>query len=322
MLTSSIILAAGTLPRVYAYDILYLTVTTDEASYYPLSGTSVHIYGNLTRNETRVTDGLVAIYVKDPGNNPYAIRTVNTGSNPPQTPYVRVESIFPCDSDGNIQYTFKQGTLANFKLTVINYDIFESREALLTVNTYDPDDMPFCSGSLKITLAPDSTSVFIVGIPIPSDATTGIATAYGNAYTDWPSLGGTPHCIEKSTQYVIEAKTLSYQSSIPFQTNENYNTTFHIKPKTRAGTYNVYVTANYEGQIATNSTTFKVGMLGDFDQDNDIDSVDRIYMARAYRTYWQTGEIIDPRCDFDEDNDIDYADRITMGRLYRDYWYP
>jgi parallel beta-helix repeat protein len=65
-----------------------------------------------------------------------------------------------------------------------------------------------------------------------------------------------------------------------------------------------------------------ITMLGDFDGDHDIDSADRIYMARAYRTYWQTGEIIDIRCDFDRDSDIDSADRITLVNAYRDYWYP
>ena len=316
-----------TILPIYAPQGLSITVTTDKQAYCP--GEAVLIYGNLTFNATLVTDGLVGLQVQNPENKLLIIRTLTAGTNPPITPYVRVSRVISCDSSGDPKESFRRGTLAYFKLTVRNYDI-EPREALMTVNTYDPNDIPFGSASIKTTLSAQTTSIFIISIPIPADATTGNATAYANAYTEWPQLEGTPYCTEVSTTFQITngassqstTVTPKNQAETTPQVNGNYNTTLQLPPQATTGNYTIYATSDYQSEKVFNKTTLKVNPLGDFDGDGDVDSDDVLTFLCAWIDYWFNPPL-DPEyevCDFDEDGAIDPDDVLAFLSAWIDYW--
>jgi len=305
---------------------LTLTVTTDKPAYYPKE--NVTMYGNLSQDGTPVLDGLVAIQVEDSTGQLLLIRTATTGTAPSETPYVKVLSIIPCDSSGNPKTSFGRGTIANFNVTLRNNDI-EPRQVLITVNTYYRNDTPFCSAGLKSTIDGWTTSSVILPIPIPQDATLGNSTAYGNVYSDWPSLGGWPYSTEKSSTFTITDGTLSsstFTTSLKQETkfittqqiNGNYNTTFKLLPQAKAGNYTIYVTSRYYGQEASNTTEFEVKLVGDIDRDGDVDYQDDRIFGRAYIAYGQTGQV-DPRCDFNEDGKINYEDDRIFGKAYVEY---
>ena len=304
-----LIIILTTISRVNAFPTANVTVTTDKQAYYP--GETVRIYGNLTFNETLVTDGLVGIQVQDPQDKLLLIRTVNTGTNPSTTPYVGVRSVTPCDSSGNPKESLKRGTLGYFEIEVTNYDI-EPREALMTINIYDSNNIPFGSASIKTTLKEQATSTFIISIPIPTDATTGNATAYANAYTDWPKLGGTPYCPEKSSTFQIingESSQTTPPTATP-EVNGNYNTTFKLRPWARAGNYTIYVSSRYFGEETFNNTTFRVRLLGDINDDGKVDYQDAALFREAYiYTY-------NPDADLNHDGKVDYQDAALFRVAY------
>jgi len=300
------------------YSSLVLTVATDKQTYYPKE--NVTIYGNLTQDETLVPDGLVAIQVKDSKDETLVIRTTTTGTPPPGTPYVKVRSVVPCDSIGMPKDSFKRNDLAWFNLTVTNYDI-EPRPVLITVNIYDSSNTPRgYDRTLIPAMVGQTTSSAILCVAIPEDATLGNATAYGNAYTDWPSLAGWPYCTEKSAPFNITdgGSSQSTTTTTP-QVNGNYNITFQLAARAKAGNYTIYVSSRYWGVETFNNTKFKVELWGDFDGDGDIDGLDTIAYCRAYANYWLTGEY-NPLADFDGDGDIDGLDTIAYCRAYVFYW--
>jgi len=311
-----------------------LTVTTDKPAYYPKE--NVTTYGNLTQDGAPVPDGLVAIEVKDPKDQTLVIRTTTTGDAPPETPYVKVRSVIPCDSTGGPKDSFKRGLQAWFNLTITNYDI-QPRNVCLTVNIYDSSGTPRGYDSILVpNMAGPSTSYAILCVLIPEEAALGNATVYGNVYTRWPSLGGWPYCTEESSTFLITnggsssfTTTTALKQKTEFSTtmqfNGNYNNTFKLPPRAAAGNYIIYVTTRYLGEEASSNTTFKVILIADFDGDGDVDGWDGIYFVDAYVDYWTppVGEVTDPdywRCDLDGDGDVDGWDGIAFVDAFVEYW--
>ena len=280
---------------------LVLTVKTEKQKYY--ANDSVLVYGNLSLDEVLVSDGLVGIQLQTSEDKLLTIRTLSTGTLPPTTPYVKLWHVIPCNSSGGPQSSFKKGTLAYFKIEITNYDI-QTRDALMTINTYYPDNTPFGFASIQTTLSPQSTSTFTISIPIPTDAILGTASAYANAYTEWPKQGGTPYCNEQKGVYQIIDSGGASHTAQEFSTSEtdetgNFNLTLTLPKKSPPGNYTIYVTSRYLGEEAFNSTTFKVLILGDIDGDDDIDGWDLTLFVIAYNYEYN------PKADLDFDGDID-----------------
>ena len=265
---------------------LELNVKTDKSEYY--NKELVQVYGNLTLDGIQVTDGLIAIQIQTSEDKLLAIRTMSTGNPPPETPYVFLQYVIPCDENGNPKYEFEPETLAYFKICAANFDI-EPREVLLTVNTYYNDSTPFGYATIKTTISAHSYPIFIISIPIPSNAVSGTATAYANAYTDWPKLGGTPYCCEANATFEITSSTTSSLTTNLLSTIQqtdgeaNYTTTLRLARKIPKGNYTIYATSRYLGESTSNSTTFEVYILGDlgggipptfFAFDGKVDSKD------------------------------------------------
>jgi len=298
---------------------LDITVKTDKQQYYAKD--TVHIYGNLTLDEVLVTDGLVGLQIQTSQDRLLTIRTLSTGKPPPETPYVFIEYVAPCDPNGNPIFTFKRGALAYFKISIVNLDV-EPREALMTINIYYCDNTPFGFASIQTTISAQSNPTYIISIPIPVDAMIGTATAYANAYTDWPKLLGTPYCSEvNATFQITEATSLTKQAAQTLpptiqQTSEisNYNTTLRLAKNVPPGNnYTIYVTSRYLGESTFKSVTFQVLILGDIDGDNDIDYWDAYLFRQAYIYEYN------PKADLDFNGVIDYRDASIFRQNYLTY---
>lgn len=269
---------------IHCNPLLELNITTDKPKYY--NKDVVQIFGNLTLDGTPVTDGLIAIQIQTSEDDLLTIRTLSTGNPPPETPYVFIEYVMPCDQNGDPKYEFTAGTLAYFKVCAANFDI-QPREALLTINTYYNDSTSFGYAAIKTTISAHTYPIYIISIPIPSDAVLGTATAYANAYTDWPKQEGTPYCLEKAATFEI-SNTISSQTTklltTTQQTDEtNPNITLRLARKIPMGNYTIYATSRYLGETVSNTTTFEVYILGDlgggvpptfFNFDGKVDSKD------------------------------------------------
>ena len=114
---------------------------------------------------------------------------------------VRIVEIIPCNQTGYPKDNFAPGTIAYFKVT-INSTALIPQDTLITINLYDNASVTIGVASFQGPILP-GTSTIIFGVPIPTTVTTGTAIVYANAYTDWPHLGGFPHCPEKSATLEI-----------------------------------------------------------------------------------------------------------------------
>jgi len=114
---------------------------------------------------------------------------------------VRIAEVIPCNQTGNPKGTFQRGTIAYFKVT-INSTALIPQSTLITINLYDNTSITLSVESIQGPTWP-GTSTIIFGLSIPATATIGTATVYACAYTDWPSLGGFPHCPEMSVTLEI-----------------------------------------------------------------------------------------------------------------------
>ena len=285
---------------VQANPALDTTVETDKQRYRVKD--TVQVYGNLTLDGVSVTDGLVGLQIQTSQDQLIMIRTLSTGNPPPETPYVFLEYVAPCDPTGNPKFSFLRGTLGYFKISIANLDM-EPRNASMTVNTYYADNTPFGFAAIQTTLAKSSNPTFIISIPIPADAVLGTANAYANAYTDMPKLAGTPYCSEVNATFQItdsysltaSQTTQSIRSTFQ-QTNDtgNFNLTFSLPTKTPHGNCTVYVTSRYLGESIFNSTTFEVVILGDLGSpvnyvptflvfDGKVDGYDLALFIQCYK---------------------------------------
>jgi len=115
---------------------------------------------------------------------------------------VKLTGVTPCNQSGYPVTFFKVGTIGYCKV-VLNSTSYEAEIALITVNAFDVSGVTLGVVSFKGMVMPGE-STFILGLPIHSTRSTGTATVYANAFTDWPYLGGLPYCPEISATFQIE----------------------------------------------------------------------------------------------------------------------
>jgi len=112
---------------------------------------------------------------------------------------VSILSLSPTDQQGNPVSSFSKGKLGFVKVVI---DAEASVGSLVTINLFDSDLTSLGIGSFKTTLSP-GTSEMTLSFFIPNDAESGTADIYANAFTDWPSQGGTPLTGEKQASVTI-----------------------------------------------------------------------------------------------------------------------
>jgi hypothetical protein len=297
---------------VYAFPGVQVTVSTNKQSY--SSGELVNIYGDLKRDGTLVTNALIAIQINDAQNNIISIRTRSTGTTPSSWS-IDITELISCDFSGNPKSTFKKGTLAYFKVTVKNLNTVSERYVTVTVNLYDSNQTSLGIAWVGTTVGPNKEFTYLCSIPIPSEASTGTAYAYANAYNNWPKENGIAYCGEKATAFTITDGTTSSSSSSstnPSSTTQagTYNLTFRLNSKSPPGDYTVY--ASYYQTLAT--TKFDVvWLLTDIDRNEKVNIQDLFIVAKAFGS--KPGDANwNWKADVNQDNQVNIIDVYKVGR--------
>jgi len=299
---------------VYANPDVQITVGTDKQNY--SSSELVNIYGDLTRDGTPVTNALIAMQVDDAQNSIVSLRTCSTGTTP--SPWsITITELVSCDQSGNPKDTFRKGSLAYFKITVKNLNTISERYATVTINLYDSNQVSFGIAWVGTTVGPDKDFTYLTSIPIPLDASTGAASAFANAYNNWPKENGIAYCGEEAVAFTITDGSSSSGSS-GFTGSESassegtFELAFRLRSKPCLGDHTVY--ASYYQALAT--TTFDVVWLfTDVDRNGVIDIRDIASVAKAYGS-----EPDDPNWNPEADIDgNDIIDILDIAKVAKDY---
>jgi hypothetical protein len=294
---------------------LNITVASIQKSYYLEQ--NVTLCGNLTVEATPV-DSIVGIEVRSPENVLITTRTVFPSSVPPDSSWpVKILNFYSSDQQGNAQSSFTAGCQAYFTITVQNLES-ESIPILIVINAFDRYNTPFGFTITEGTIFPASTIMFIGPILIREEAFNGTATAYANAFSNWPKNQGIPYCPEKSATFqindgIIGPPSPALPTNLTFEAQ--YNVTFRIPLYAGAGNFTVYATSHYKVQDAYAESKFSAALAGDFDGDGKVLIHDFVLFAIAYGSTPEDPEWL-PEADFDNNQKIAIYDFVIFAINY------
>lgn len=270
------------------------------------------------------SDGLVGVQIKDPSGTTTVVRTIRTGTSIPNNITAYIDSAYLCDIAGNQQTsvlmpTADNGVVPYYYIHVTN-NAGTTVSMLLTMNIYDSNGVPIALTYQTVNVGPYSSSFVRTNFNIDSGAHYGVATAYVNVYSDWPSNGGIPYGLEQTFQFTLTGGTAFAGTPSSTQSaNGDFNFTYLI-PKTAAiGTYNVYTTANYLGIPGAATATFQVTQFGDLNGDSAVNFRDLTTFVSDYIAYYNT-HTFNPLIDLNSDGKINFGDLQTFVHDYIIYW--
>jgi len=197
-----------------------LSLTTDQ-SYYAYGDVvtlSVNLPGQSLQN--------IAVVVSDPTNDTIIARTITTDQNGTGTLQFKIPSTYQTGiyqdiatalvdgksytnstkftviqshglSIDSVQITDQQGNTASMLkkgqngFVKVSISSGEKMPALLTLNLFDANQSSLGTASIQSVVNPGKSQVTL-SFFIPSGAQAGLANVYTDAYSDWPSNGGTP----------------------------------------------------------------------------------------------------------------------------------
>jgi hypothetical protein len=257
-------------------------------------GDEIIISGNLTMNGTPVTDGLVAIQVRDPRTNTIVVRTLNTGTDPAEPWIVEIFDFYTCNPIGKVQTSFPRGSIVGFTVKLINH-ASSPQTVVVPVYIQYVDSRPFMSFIIyNSTIDGGKTANVTASIQMPDNAPIGTTYAYASALTGYPSDNGHAYAPENATTFQIT--TLAQAAFGGSQAQSALNAgggSFSISFKTNRfggvlGNYTAYATSWYLPHFISNQTTVKIVLLGDITgptpgvPDLKVDARDISRVARAY----------------------------------------
>jgi hypothetical protein len=257
-------------------------------------GDETVISGNLTLNGTPVTDGLVAIQVKDPRDSVIVVRTLNTGTDPPKPWIIEILDFYTCDLSGEVQTSFQRGSILGFTVRLINH-VGSAQKVVVPVYVQYVDSRPFKSFIIyNSTIDGGKTVNATAFVQIYDNAPIGTCHAYASALTDYPSDYGYAYAPEYPTTFDIT--TLVQGASSGSQAESSFaasGSSFSMSFKTNwfggiLGNYTIYATSWYLPHFISNQTTVKIVLTGDITgpqsgvPDLKVDARDLARIARAY----------------------------------------
>ena len=301
--------------------ILELTVTTDKPKYY-IDLDQIQIQGNLIFDGYPVPDGLVALEVRNPANQPLVFRTSKTGTAPISGNTINITELFLSDAEGNPRNYAIKGHFIYVSFTVKNIGN-ETLSPSIFLNLYQ-DLYPLSRATVGITeLSPEESFVVSpISISVPDWISVGNATVYVSVLSTYPHSGGYPYCPEKFLTFPIinpldppPSGTPTSGTSPPPTTNGTYNSVFKAPVDAKVegftqGNYTICVSAHHGPEQATSTKTIKVKLAGDANGDGWVDWKDLLLeLVPAYGTTigdpgWN------PSCDFNGDGWIDWRDLL------------
>lgn len=299
-------------PSISAQYIL-ITVQTDKQIYNV--GEQVNINGTVIYNGQPLTNGLVAIEIDD-RTIPILYRTVNTGADPTGPFKVEIVNAYLGDINRNPVANAIKGSTYFIWLGCKNNEATPVKAALC-FTIMDPNNSPLLALLFFLGDVPTGGPHYYgYQWTVPSDAATGTATVYGNAYTDDPKNGGTPHCPEKYSTFNIVTRTLTTsesQKTTPTQAQlGSYNVVYKIPNKgARLGNYTVYANIFHLGFKSTATTTYKVILVGDVNNDLYVNVKDATLLGMAFGS--KPGDPNwDERCDLNKDGWVNIKDAVIL----------
>jgi hypothetical protein len=291
-------------------------------------GEEIVIGGRLLLDGSPISDGLVALEIKDPHGTIILLRTLKTGETPSGPWIIELLTAFTCDSSGTPKTSFIRGYPMYFNITLKNNSI-STQHVVVVISLKYSNGLPFQTFIFHETdLQGNARISLIKGILIPSDAVTGTTTMYTSALSDLPHSNGFPWCPEKSSTFTITsgggAALSSSKNEAQYSTLTlgDFNTSIKTNSKGGIlGNYTVYATAFYQQTyIITNQTTFQTILVGDITgptgtPDGTVDMRDLYAVVLAYMSYpghpkWN------PAADIVKDNLIDMKDIYAVVLRY------
>ncbi len=296
---------------------LSVTVATDKATY-GVSDT-VNVTGSLSwvPNNVPVTDGLVAVEVRDPGGSLFDLRTRPTGLISGQNWVVNFTRFYSCDPNQVPKYSFAKGEDVWIFAEWENFDPINAHNvtevSVFNDSTSAPLGFGFTSGTLGSNMV---SSTFFKAMSITDSGIIGTFVIYGNLLSGFPRDGGYPYCPERSVTLTITASPVvspaqATDSVLLLAGDGTYNFSFRFPSgNIRHGHYTVSA-CSYYNMLATSNTTFYLPLIGDVNHDGSVDIYDAILLARAYNTkpgdqYWN------PSADINGDSAVDIYDAVLL----------
>lgn len=301
---------------VHASPDLNITVNASGQTFCPMH--TVEIYGNLTRNGNPVSDGLVALEVKNPSDDTIVVRTLQTGTTLPAHNII-ITKLMPCDPLFQPKNSFGLGETAYF-LVFVNKTSPGEQPVLVTLSVYDATNVPIGDlQRMQFTFLGQGGVAWVPNFWIPTWASTGTAKVIVGTYTDWPSNGGTPLGPENSSSFTIyepgggslEGAQASGTSGDPDGT---YSFSFATSIEAETGLYTVYVAASYLGEQATANTTFLVD-VPDVNGDGYVNIWDLGLLSDAWLSELGDPDY-NPNADFNGDGTINVWDLAILSNCW------
>lgn len=303
---SVILLAASTLGVVQS-ESFTLTLGISEHNYL---GENIFVQGNLTLNDSPVTDGLVTIQVNDPRDNFFVLRTLTTGNDPPGPWTIEIlELVIIGDMAGNPKTNFSLGEDIGLKYTFRNNGL-SSHHVKIILHLFDSNGIPFFFRELYDNDLEGGKWISKTTFPIATveNASLGPAFAYVNALNELPENSGFAYCPEKSATFNIvggsSGEAYSVQESQSANTPGKFNLTFCTNAYGGlVGNYTIFAVSQYYYYFELVNATFQVFLLGDVNGDGKVRVDDVLAVAFAFGSeegdpHW------DPRCDLNGDHKV------------------
>ena len=247
------------------------------------------------------------------------MRTLTTGTPPPQTWTLEITEFITCDSAGNPKTSFPRGGEMGFKITIKN-NAATTHNYTLTINLFYGNTIPykFLIASKSTIDGQKSRTITIWPILIPDNAPIGNATAYASLLSALPAENGLPYCPEKQATYQITAPSGNPAPIItpqPPQTGKISLTIYIASGKAWKGNYTIYASTRYEYYVTTTQSTYEVKLIGDFNEDNIVDISDLSAVASRFgKSEGDPG--YNPIYDLDKDGQILIPDIAKVAKSF------
>jgi hypothetical protein len=288
-------------------------------------GDPISTPGNLTQNDSPVTDALVALEVDDPHHNPFLMRTLTTGGTPAGPWQVELLQFITCSSAGNPQSDFRRGQYGGLglKITVINNGA-TPQHVNVTVTLFYSNMVPFgIYDIINEDMSPGANeTTYAYPLPIPDSALLGQAFAYASTLSAWPKNYGRALSPENFTSFnIVSGGGGGGASYAPeeFQTLSSpgeFNTTFRTNGYGGiTGNYTVTATSFYELSYTSTQKTFNVYLAGDVNGDGKVRVDDVLYEAQHFGTN-EGDPGWDPRCDWNGDRKVRVDDVLIVAQAF------
>jgi len=291
---------------------LTLTVTTDKQTYNV--GEIVQITGNLTLNGSPVENGLISLEIDDRTGTSLIYRTLDTGTLQADQWKIEILNAYMGDSEGNPLSSIHVGQKCYVWVWYQNnWD--EPIYTVLTFTIYDSEDVPLSTAILAILSVAPGGPYFVYNTwTVPDEAALGMGKIYASAFLDITKNSGTPHCPEKSSNFTITSSSLAFSgTATQFQTQEGtfYTSLRLSKTNSLLGSHIIYTASLYEGQLALDTATFGVTLIGDINGDKKVNILDAIKLSAAFGS--QEGDSNwNPKADLNDDKKVNILDAIIL----------